>query len=311
MAFTGKNHFARTPGTGNEYVSTAYHWLEPMGNIFYVHSVTGANAADNGRSPEDPVATLDYAIGLCTANNNDVIVILPNHAENVGSAGAITCDVAGVRIIGVGEGSYRPTFTWSNTAGTIAISAANVTIENIITKVSVDEVVSMFNVTGAGVTLDRVDFVETASAQAIQWLLTTAAADHLTIKNCHHAQVNAAGIAQKWIELVGVDFARIVDNVFFIVGNASTSSHLISGSTAVVYCEIARNIMWFSGATIDKVVNLVTTSTGFIHDNRAFSGTSVTTAGAYTCDACAFAENYWADSAAASGLLAPVVDTDS
>jgi hypothetical protein len=280
-----------------------------LGNIFFVSSVTGS--ATGGYTPDAPAATIAQALALCTASKGDVIIVAPDHAETIATAAGIDINKAGVSIIGLGNGSNRPTITWSATDSTLAISAANVTLKNFRTKVSIDEVVSMILVTGAGVTLDTVDFVETASAQAIQWLLTTNAADQLTIKNCTHRQAVAAGSAQKWIQLVGTDHTVIVDNVFQILANASTSSHLISGSTAVVDCLIARNICRFTGATIDIVINLVTTSTGLICDNRIASGTSVATAAAITGDGCFMFNNLWADSAAASGLLAPAVDTDT
>jgi hypothetical protein len=281
------------------------------GTRFFVHS-SGTDAATGGLTPEDPLASLAYAISLCTNNKNNWIYLMPGHTENVGSAGAINCNKTGVTIVGLGNGSDRATFTWTTTASTWTVTAANVTIKNINTAVSIDEVVSMFSVSAANVTFDSVNFRAVGtSTQAIQWLLTTAAADNLTIQNCQHYQLTAAAAAQKWIELVGTDFTRIVDNTFFIVANASTSSSLIAGSTAVVYCEIARNNCLFIGATIDKVINLVTTSTGLIANNNIGSGTSVATASAITGDACFMFDNKWADTAAASGLLAPVVDTDT
>lgn len=280
------------------------------GTRFFVSSVVGDDGND-GLSFASPVATLAAALDLCTADKNDTIFLMPGHAETIAGAAGIAIDVAGVSIIGLGNGANRPTFTWSATASTMTITAANVLLANVITKVSIDEVVSMISVTGANVTLDGVDFVETASAQAIQWLLTTNAADGLTIRNCVHRQINAAGAAQKWIQLVGTDHTRILDNTFMIVGNAATASELISGSTAVVYIEIARNLMLFIGATVDSVINLVTGSTGIISDNRIGSGTAVATAAAITGDGCFMFENYWADTAAASGLLAPAVDTDA
>lgn len=281
------------------------------GERFYVHSGTGTNSAGYGKSPDSPLATLDYAIGLCTAAKNDIIYLMPGHAETLSGAAAIAADVAGVSIIGLGNGHNRPTFTWGATDASWTVSGANVTIRNIRTTVSVDEVVSMFAVSAAGVTLDGVDFFETASAQAIQFLLTTNAADYLTIKNCFHHQITAAGSAQKWIQLVGTDCTRIVGNTFMLTANASTGSHAISGSTAVVNCEIANNRILFLGATITIVINLVTGSSGIIADNRLASGTSVATAAAITGDGCYMFNNLWTDTAAASGLLAPGVDTDT
>jgi hypothetical protein len=75
----------------------------------------------------------------------------------------------------------------------------------------------MFLVTGANVTFDGVDFGAIGtSAQAIQWLLTTNAADFLTIKNCRHRSSRRRLGAE-------VDSGRrrrlrpVVDNTFQIV----------------------------------------------------------------------------------------------
>jgi hypothetical protein len=190
---------------------------------FYVSSVTGVSGND-GLSFATPKATLAQALALCTADKGDRVFLMPGHAESIGASG-LAWNVAGVSIIGLGNGSLRPTFTWHTTDAVVTISADNVLMQNIFTAVDLDEVVSMFLVTGANVTFDAVDFGAVGtSAQAIQWLLTTNAADFLTIKNCLHRQLTAAASAQKWIQVVGADFFRIVDNTFLIVANASTSA---------------------------------------------------------------------------------------
>lgn len=282
--------------------------LSFTGNIYFVDSVTGS--ATGGYTADAPAATIAQALALCTANNNDRIYVFPTHVESIGASG-LAWNKAGVAIIGLGQGNLRPTLTWHTTDAVVTVSGANMLINNIRTTVDLDEVVSMFLVTGAGVTFDTVDFIDAGATQAIQWMLTTAAADQLTIKNCFHVQNSAAGSAQKWIQLVGTDHTRILNNTFMMTAFASTSSHLISGSTAVVNCEITGNRGFFLGATITIVMNLVTGSTGIISDNRFGSGTSVATAAAFTGDACYMFNNLWADTAAASGLLAPVVDTDT
>jgi hypothetical protein len=304
----GGNQLVIAPG-GDLLIEGVVRGPSAVGQNFFVSSVNGSSS-NAGTSFSAPKATLAQALALCTASRGDRIYLLPGHAESIGASG-LAWNVAGVSIIGIGTGNLRPTFTWHTTDAVVTVSGANTLIQNIITKVDLDEVVSMFLVTGAGITFDKVDFIETASAQAIQWLLTTNAADQLTIKNCYHVQYAAAGSAQKWIQLVGTDHTRIIDNTFLFTANASTSSHLISGSTAVVACEISRNNILWLGATITIIVNLVTTSTGIICDNRASSGTSVTTAAAFTGDACYFHNNLWSDTVQVSGLLAPVVDTDT
>jgi hypothetical protein len=282
------------------------------GRTFYVSSVTGV--ANNAGGKGAPCPTLTAALALCTANRGDYIYLLPNHAETIASAGAITINKAGVTIIGLGNGSIRPTFTWSATDSTIAISAANVTLKNVITTISVDEVVSMFNVTGANCTLDAVDFVPYgalgATGQAIQWLLTSAAADGITVQNCKHMQKTAANANQVWIDLNGVDYAKVINNTGMFTAKAATASHWIGTTAACNELEIRDNRVLWLGSTITGVITCTTATTGIICGNYLGSGTSVATATAIVADAAFVFQNYWIDDAAASAILAPAAGTD-
>src|SRR4051812_34369402 len=82
----------------------------PLANTYYfVNSVTGSNG--NQGTADSPLATIDYAIGLCVADKGTVIVVQPGHTETVSAAGGIACDVAGIYIIGLGAGTDRPQVT--------------------------------------------------------------------------------------------------------------------------------------------------------------------------------------------------------
>jgi len=107
---------------------------QTTGNIWFVDSgsATGADAAGFGENPDAPFLTIDYAIGNCTASNGDWIIVMPGHTDTVSAAGSIAADVAGIRIIGLGEGINRPVISWSAAAGYISVTAANVTFENIV-----------------------------------------------------------------------------------------------------------------------------------------------------------------------------------
>ena len=290
------------PVLGGGYMTT--------GDVFFVHNGTGS-AGYAGTDPDHPLNSIDNAIGKCTASKGDVIFVMPGHAETISGAGGITCDVAGVSIIGLGEGNLRPTLTWSATASSILITAANVTLRNLITTISEDEVVSMFSCSAAGCTLDAIDFVEYgakgATGQALQFLLTTAAADNLTMMNCRHKQDTAGNTAQIWIQLVGTDNSRILNNSIYMTVKAATTSICISGSTAVVGCEISGNKIAWLGATVTTPINLVTTSTGIISDNRVAGGAAVIADAAITGDKCQMFENYVTnkDGSASSAILDP------
>lgn len=284
-----------------------------IGKVFYVDSTHAAksDSVGSGVSPDNPFATLDYAIGQCTANKGDVILLAPAHAENVATAGAITADVAGISIIGLGQGSNRPTFTFTGTAGTIAISAANVTLSNIRVTSGIDEVVKMLHITAAYVTIDRVDHFETATFQTIQFLLTTNAADFLVVRNCYHYQVTAATAAQSWIQLVGIDGGIIEDNTFRLTLANSAASVTIHGSTACIGTVVRRNtITQLGGTTQVSAILFVDSSTGVhVHDNRVAAGVTAITTGVDVGNAGYANENYNLNTPDLSGIITPGVDS--
>lgn len=220
------------------------------GNVFFVNSVTGSDG--NTGQANNPFATLDYVIGRCTANNGDVIVLCAGHAETVGSASAITCDVAGVTIIGLGEGASRPTFTFSATASTIVVSAASVQFGNmlangqygIVCKPSIDAVVSAIVVSGASCTLafewqDKTDLIESTRA-----VLTTAAADGLNC-NLKYVGFTTGSGPTNAVRLVGTDNAVINCDFFGLV---SASGWVEFSGTACLNVQV-YGYMYTGGIT--------------------------------------------------------------
>jgi len=122
--------------------SAVYSQLQPGGmfsasevekhpnEVFWVDSATGTDAAGYGRNPNAPVATIDYAVGLCTAAKGDVIYAMPGHNEDLGNA-QIAVDIEGVSIIGLGHGSLIPRIDFGHANSSIDISANGCTIKNI------------------------------------------------------------------------------------------------------------------------------------------------------------------------------------
>lgn len=282
------------------------------GSVFFVHSGTGNNTTYAGVDPTRPFATIDYAIGFCTASKGDVIIVMPGHAESISGAGAIAADVAGIAIIGLGWGTMRPTITLHTTATTIAISAANVTLRNLRIKTDVDAVVKCFNITAAGVTLDAVDFVETASCAALQFVLTTTAAVDLTIQNSSWIQTATAATAlQEWVKLVGTDRVRILNNFANLKGYATSNPAngvVVGSGTAANDVLIANNIFISTNSTGTIVISLLANSTGFVVDNRVASAKTAI-AGQVACANAYASNNYANNTVNVSGLLDPVVDS--
>ena len=123
------------------------------GNVFWLSSSRGA---DTGKGTRDrPFATLDYAIGRCTANNGDVIMVMPNHAETITGVGGITVDVDGISIIGMGSFNQRPRFLMDGgTTVSAVISAADATLRNLVFASGHASVATLFGITGVGAHID-------------------------------------------------------------------------------------------------------------------------------------------------------------
>lgn len=106
------------------------------GRVFWVGNSatplpgTVSGADGNPGTYQRPLATLAVALAKCSANAGDIIMVKPGHAETLAVAAALTLDVAGVAIVGLGSGTNRPTLTWSAVASTVAVAASNVAIQN-------------------------------------------------------------------------------------------------------------------------------------------------------------------------------------
>ncbi len=280
------------------------------GTVFFVDA-GAALASDNafqGKDPTNPYKTIDFAIGQCIANNGDMIIVMPGHTETVAAAAGIAVDVAGISIIGLGHGSDRPLLTFSATASTVVISAANCLLRNLQFTCSISEVVVAFSVTAAGCTIDAVDYVETATFQLIQFLLTVAAADDLTVKNCYHVQNAAAIAATQWILLVGTDRARILNNTFLIATtNAVGSNLIVSATTAPKDIIVAGNVLMQLGGASVIPLTLMTATTGYVYNNRVASPKTAI-AGSIALASCYGSENYASNTVNLQGILDPVAD---
>ena len=129
------------------------------GRRVYVSSDTGTDAGGYGANPDAPVATWDYAVGLCTANQHDIIYIMPGHTETLTNSSRVTLDMAGVRSIGLGSGTDRPTFTFAtDTTADVLVSSANNTIENMIFVNGVNNQAEMIDVDATDCTIRNCEF---------------------------------------------------------------------------------------------------------------------------------------------------------
>ena len=254
------------------------------GNVYYVHN--SGSATGNGSTPAQAISTIDTAIGLCTADQGDIIAVLPGHAENISGAAGIAQDVAGVRIVGVGLGRQRPQVSFITAdAASWDVSAARCSIENMVLINGRDGQTAMVNVSAADVTIQDCE-IQTgdATTQAVLGILTTASANRMIVRRCHiHGLVTAGTTSQ--ISIVGGDSIVIADNYLF--GACGTTGNIAAATTASLNGLIHGNVIQNQTADANnKCIVLGAGDTYVISNNRmavidSTSPTPVTAAGAY------------------------------
>lgn len=235
------------------------------GNVFYVSSGTGSSTGP-GYSPETAFATIDQAVGACTANNGDLIYVLPGHTESVSAAGGLDLDVAGITIIGLGNGSLRPTITLdtANTAD-IDVDAANITIENLLFIANFLDIAAAIDVNADDFTMRNCECRDTSTIlNAKIWVLGASGttSDRTKVIGC---RFNAFGDANtSCISLPGTpDGCEICDNI--LIGDWGTAAILAAG--AVTKAIVLRNLVSNLDAGDDVCINLAASSTGIIAYN--------------------------------------------
>jgi hypothetical protein len=143
MATPATNPF-RTSDLVSKYGWQAMIYLAALGidnlaeaQLLFVDAIhTNALDADDtehGHSFEKPLATVDYAIGLCEASEEAIILLAPGHYEDYDdSTTGFDADVAGIKIIGLGRGSLKARFDFDHTSSKCVIGANDVQIKNVI-----------------------------------------------------------------------------------------------------------------------------------------------------------------------------------
>ena len=278
--------------------------------IFVDSAATNATDADDtehGHSFDKPCATLEYAIGLCTDGQGDVILIAPGHTETITTAAPCTVDISDLTIVGLGVGLNRPTFSLgTNTAATINVTAANVTIKNIRVVSALANVAIGITVaaTAKGVWIEDCELRDggTSILELVIGISLAAAATDATILNCYFLTVTGGGCSSAIFVTAGNDNLRIEgchSYGFYAASNVdanATTLHAginIKDNTLVNMHSTGNCIELFTGTSGTVVRNMVGHTSGTI--DEAIDGDD----GVYLF------ENYEVDTVAVSAILIP------
>ncbi len=215
-------------------------------------------------------ATIDAAIGLCTANAGDIIYVLPGHTEAV-TATSINCDIAGVSIIGLGSGSLKPTLTFGATDSAINITAANCTWQNFRLTAGVGDVVTAFlHATAAQNTQYlNLEFYATSTFNFINGFTLGAANISDGCKwEGNYLRTEDAGQLALCITAAAQNDLKFYNN--YVRHAAAAAGLLTAGSANLLGLDIRRNFVQTGqtdGAVGVVVITTSTASSGCIVDN--------------------------------------------
>lgn len=263
-------------------------------------------------------ATIDAAINSCTANAGDIILVAAGHAETLSDATSLNLDIAGITIIGLGAGNDRPTITLDTAiTATIPVSAANISVKNIIFTANFADIVSVFTLTTANnFTIDGCYFKATAADMDFTYIVdtntTTSDADGLTIVNSKWIDVDL--VCESMVKMDGDNYDIVIKNNFVQLG--------VNNNTAALMAIITGKSVFNAQITDNRVFRLNTdTATGAIlvttdqSDNsgvvaRNFAQHADTAAELLITASSGFGtfENYASGVAGASGYLLPAAD---
>ncbi len=247
MAANRSGLYVRKQSGGNFVVTDE---TATTGNKYWVDSSTGTDSASYGQGPDTPTATLDYAIGLATASKGDIIYIMPGHTENLATASAVTVDKIGLQIIGLGNGSNRPTFTYTAADATVVMSAKATSISNCIFAAGIDDTANLITMSSGDNHVDHCLFQGPGAYQFINAITLTTTKDDFSICDCMFEQKSdvagtdgGAGTGAIYI----VDSENIIiDNCIFYdqietaaIHNKTTACKNLWVTNCRFYCTLA------------------------------------------------------------------------
>jgi hypothetical protein len=294
--------------TGGMY--TLAQKYSTTGNIFWVDSGAtsgGADSTNYGKSPASPFLTIDYAIGKCTANNGDIIYVMPGHAETLSGATSLAIDVAGIKIVGMGAGYSIPKLTLSAAASTIAITAENTHLENLwLYDAFTGAVTAGITASAAagGLVLKNIIMEESASnAVFTLGISVAAAAHHVVIEGLQHYGV-AGGAAVSAIKFVGASNFSVIKNCV-IYGDFSGAAVDLT-TAASTYLTVRDNYVHNVDGSAGLTISAHASTTGMMAYNNTYSAKSNVVP---VAAAMAFNENKTTNVLGAQGFLLPAVDS--
>ncbi len=266
-AFPGKSRITNGGANDLAILNSFYNFPGTVGNIIHVYS--GGLGTATGVTVTDAALTMVAGQTLATADNGDLVLVLPGHTESVvgaASAGVWTFSKAGVTYRGVGSGRGRPTITFgTGTDAQMIVSAARVTFQNLVFDFGgFDQIVAAISVTGVDVAFEDCEFLldNGTNKSVILGILTAATASRLRIERCRFIGTPAATatVTAAIKHEVGADY--VIKDCYF----EGKMTQAILNATTLLRGLIDSNRFVIGTGTV--AITMAAASTPFIVNNR-------------------------------------------
>lgn len=282
------------------------------GDVIYVCSLGVQNGI------QDDIAsrlylTLGAAMNVCQANQGWTIVVLPGHVESVTTTPTF---VAGVTIVGIGNGEERPTFNWTTAASQWSIGVNNVKIINCVLNFAATAsttVTKAITIAGTSCRISGCRIIMAASSTQLATTgieLTTGAdkfifgADKDSEEGSNTVYSPAAAAVTSPIVLTNAVDNVVISNNIFNNGLGTNGGSNITMTTAPTNIYIGYNV--FANTKTGSTSSLVgiAAATGYVEYNTGYIQAATGGATAFgTLGNLQLTQNFGCAGAAKTGIL--------
>lgn len=289
----------------------------PSAANWYADLIGAYGPDESGGNRAFATLTACLADANVVASRGDVIFLLPGFTQTISSATAITISLAGIKIVGIGDGNLRPKITidTANTS-TINVTANGVSFTNVVFVANFLAIASLFTLTTAtDFQLMNCEFRDTSSVLNFLSIVTTDTtsndADGLLIDSCKMFLLATSG-AVNLVTPLGTNNRWKINNCYYAspTTNAGAMIPIAAGKilTNLILTNNYFNLVNATGTATGYIITTNgSTNTGFI-DNNMDHALPTTPLMVTASSGFVYGNNFHSDQADTSGYLLPVAD---
>jgi len=272
--------------------------LAPGSKLFLVSDSDDTTVGPANLGNEFPVdkdgvvrvyTTIQAAVNAASAGRGDVVLVTPGYDQSITAADS--WNIAGIQILGMGNGNNRPTIRYTGASGEVGLGANNVRVSNLRFLAAADSIARAVDIDSgfSGIKFDNNVFDFNATTNDFRVMLRLGSARSMVESNRFIAEDTAG--AGKAISIKGgaPSYSTIRNNFFYgqfdTVGDTSNGAGVITQDTTdtadtnLSGLQIANNVVI---NTDTAVPNYMRFSAGYrirgIANNNLFVGYDSATA---------------------------------